>query len=258
MINTQTNVIASIPDFNIVLKVLKDYSKGLSLDQIKESLVVTNAYGIRTKESRVRFYTAIKSTFLQFRNRDHQDIIKSIYRSEFSTDIQRFIAYMQMSINNELFFHLTNDVLIGLLFKGRLTIDKPVFVSYLHDIMKENNDIIQWTDSTIETIAYKYLTLMKKLGFLRGSVKKEFNRFSPTDEMLILSVYLIKSVGMEYPNFLQNPYSALLMLPQNSLIERLRRMTFQDSLSITTVGYDMKMDLKYSYKEIANAVRKNY
>lgn len=255
--NTQTNVIASIPDFNIILKILKDYSKGLSKQEIKEKLVITNAYGIRTKGSRIRFYTAINSSFLQFKNQNHKDLMRSIFISDLSNDVHKFIAFFQMAINNDLFSQLTKDVLLELLFKGRLTVDKALFISYLYNLRNQYNDQINWTDSTIDTIAYKYLTLMKKLGFLKGSVKKEFCHFIPTDEILILTVYLIKSLGNEFPNLLDNPYSSLLMLSQEGLIERLRTITVQDYLTISTMGYYMKIDLKYSYKDIVDVIRKN-
>ena len=75
MYNTQTNVISSVPDLNIILKVLSDYSKGKTLDEIKDNMIVGNVYGIRTKGSRVRFYTAINSTFLQFKTQSLRDII---------------------------------------------------------------------------------------------------------------------------------------------------------------------------------------
>lgn len=257
MYNTQTNVIASIPDFNIVLKVLADYSNGLTIDQIKDRTVVGDVYGIRTKSSRVRFYTGIKSTFLQFRNQNHEKIITSIFSSDLSKNTQTYIAYIQMAVNNELFFLLTSDVLIELLLNGRLTVDKQVFISYLIDLRKTNSAKIKWTNETIATIAYKYLTLMKKLGFLKGYKKKEFKFFVPTDEMIVLTIYLIESLNLEYSAFLKNPYSSLLMMSKDGIMERMRRLSIQNYLTISTVGHDMQIELKYDHKDIVNEIRKN-
>ena len=258
MYNTQTNVISSVPDFNIILKVLSDYSRGKSLDEIKDNLIVGNVYGIRTKSSRVRFYTAINSTFLQFKTQSHKDIITSIFTSDLAKDTKSFIGYIQMGVNNELFYLLTTKVLLDLLLQGRLTVDKQVFVSYIMNLRNDNKENIKWTDETIGTIAYKYLTLMKKLGFLKGTQKKEFNSFVPTDEMIILVVYLIDSLNLEYSSFLKNPYSSLLLMTDEGIMERLRRLSLQNYLSVSTTGQDMKIELKHSYKDIVGEIRKNY
>jgi len=258
MLNTQTNVISSIPDYNIIIKVLSDYSEGKTLDEIKDMMIIGNAYGIRTKSSRVRFYTAINSSFLQFRNADHRAIITAIFSSDLSNNTQRFLAYIQMAINNELFFLLTTDFLMDLLLKGRLSVDKQECISYLIDLKKTNSDEIQWTDETIGTIAYKYLTLMKKIGFLKGARKKEFNIFVPTNEMIVLTVYLLESLSLEYSTFINNPYSSLLMLSKDGIAERLRRLDLQDFIIISTIGNNIKVELKFNYKDIVNEVRKNY
>jgi len=257
MFNTQTNVIASIPDFTIVLKVLDDYSHGITLNQIKERMIVNNVYGIRTKSSRVRFYTGINATFLKFRNKDHKDLITSIFSSDLHKITKTNIAFIQMGINNELFFKLTKEVLAELLFSGRLTVNKQGFISYLHDLRRAYSDEIKWTDATIGTIAYKYLTLMKKLGFLKGSQRKEFTSFTLNEEMIILTVYLITSLNMDYSTFLDNPYSSLLLMSKDGIIEQLRRLNIQEYLTVSTLGYNMRIELKYDYKDIVNEIRKN-
>jgi len=258
MFNTQTNVISSIPDFNIILKVFSDYSEGKSLDEIKDNMVAGNVYGIRTKGSRVRFYTAINSTFLQFKSAEHKELIKSIYTSDLTHETKKYIGYIQMGINNELFYLLTTKVLSDLLMQGRLTLDKQVFISFIMNLRNDNTEIIKWTDETIGTIAYKYLTLMKKLGFLKGAKKKEFTSFNPTDEMIILTIYLIDSLEMECSSFLKNPYSSLLLMTNKGIMERLRRLSLQNYLSISTTGQDMQIELKCNYKDIVGEIRKNY
>jgi len=257
MYNTQTNIISSIPDFNIILRVLSDYSRGTTLDKIMDNMIVGNLYGIRTKSSRKRYYFGINSTFLQFNNRDHRNFITTVFSNDFPNITQRFIAYIQMAVNNELFYLLTKDVLAELLFNGRLTVDKQIFVAYINDLKRINIDKIEWTDETVITVASKYLTLMKKLGFLKGTQKKEFCSFTPTDEMIILAVYLITSLNPEKASFLKNPYSSLLLMTSEGIMERLRRVSLQKYISISTTGNDMKVELKYDYKDIAGEIRKN-
>ena len=258
MYNTQTNVISSLPDFNIILKVIADYSQGKPLEEIKDNLITGNIYGIRTKSSRVRFYTAINSTFLHFKSTEHEKFIKSVFSNDFSKNSLSFIGYLQMGINNELFYLLTTNVLLDLLLQGRLTVDKYVFISYITNLRNNNSEKINWSDETIGTIAYKYLTLMKKFGFLKGTQKKEFCSFTPTDEMIILAVYLITSLNPEKESFLKNPYSSLLFMTNEGIMERLRRVSLQKYISISTTGQDMKVELKYDYKDIAGEIRKNY
>jgi len=164
---------------------------------------------------------------------------------------------MQMAINNRLFFLLTKDILIDLLFKGRLNIDKELFVAYISDLRKNNPETVKWTDETIHTTASKYLTLMKKFHFLKGSQKKEFNNFFPSDEMIIMAVYLIKSLQLKYSTFINNPYSQLMMMSEDALIARLRIISMQEYFTISAIGKDLKIELKYDYKEIGDVIRKN-
>ena len=155
MYNTQTNIISSIPDFNIILRVLSDYARGITLDKIMDNMIVGYLYGIRTKSSRKRYYFGINSTFLQFNNRDHRNFITTVFSNDFPNITQRFIAYIQMAVNNELFYLLTKDVLAELLFNGRLTVDKQIFVAYINDLKRINIDKIEWTDETVITVASK-------------------------------------------------------------------------------------------------------
>ena len=257
MYNTSVNIIASIPNINIIINVLEDYSKGKTLTDIKQFLVDENIYGIRTLGSRKRFYAGIETTFIQFKNEDHKNIISTIFSNEFSLETKNFMTYMQMAINNRLFFLLTKDILIDLLFKGRLNIDKELFVAYISDLRKNNPETVKWTDETIHTTASKYLTLMKKFHFLKGSQKKEFNNFFPSDEMIIMAVYLIKSLQLKYSTFINNPYSQLMMMSEDALIARLRIISMQEYFTISAIGKDLKIELKYDYKEIGDVIRKN-
>ncbi|MBL7110212.1 MAG: DUF1819 family protein [Candidatus Marinimicrobia bacterium] len=257
MFNTQTNVISSVPDFNIILKVLSDYSKGKPLQEIRDGMINGNLYGIRTKGSRIRFFTAINSTFLQFKTKDHKELLTAIFESSLKNDSKTFLGYIQMGVNNELFHILTTDVLFKLQMQGRLTIDKSVFVSYIKNLRSDDSNNITWSDETIGTISYKYLTLMKKLGFLSGVKKKEFRNFVPTNEMIVLTIYLIESLGSNYPIFLHNPLSKLFMMSENALIARLRIISMQEYFTISAIGKDLKIELKYDYKEIGDVIRKN-
>ena len=258
MYNTDINIIASIPDFNLITDVIGDYAKGKSKDYVYDKIVTQNIYGIRTGKSRERFLRAIKGVFLKFKTKDHKIVFYSLFKNTGFLQVKKMSLFYQFAINNDLFFDISSNVYLKLYQAGRLTADKSEFVSYLYALKDTNNKIKEWTNSTIEMIASKYLTFLKKTGFLKGRIKKEFCNITPDDFTLVYLIYLIKSLGKSNPDILKNPYIPLLMLNQNNLADRLKKISLVDYFTVSTLGYDLKIDLKYKYEEIVDVIAEKY
>ena len=241
----------------MIIEVLSDYAKGATKKHVYEKIVTQNAYGIRTVKSRERFLRGISATYLKFKNDNHRNLFNKIFTKTGIFDIKRFVIFLQFAINNQLFYELTTKVFVKLYLDGRLTINKTEIVSFLYDLRDKETSVKTWSDSTINTVAYKYLTLLKKIGFLKGSVKKEFCHIVLTDDIIILLVYIIKSIDEMSPNFLENPYCSLLLLTRESIIDRLKKIALKDYFNITTLGFDLKIELKYSFEDIVDVVIKN-
>lgn len=258
MYSTNINIIGSIPDIDMIINAISNYAHGKNKEHSIDNLFNQNIYDIRTHKSRARFQKAINGVFLQFKSNDHQTVIYSLFRHTNLSQLKKTALFFQFAINDKLFNELFNKVFLKLYFSGRLTVDKSEFTSYLYDLRDKSTDIETWSDSTIKIVASKYLTLLKKLDLVKGTVKKEFKHIVPEDETIVYVIYLIHSLGDKNFDILKNPYISFLMLNQQNLIERLKKIALSDFFNISTLGYDLEIDLKYSYEEIVDVIAERY
>lgn len=258
MYSTNINVIGSIPDIDMIINIISNYAHGGKSKHIKDIFFNQNIYDIRTRKSRSRFLRAINGVFLQFKSSDHQTVVYSLFSKPNLSSLKKTALFFQLAINDKLFYELSKNVFLELYFAGRLSVDKSEFTSYIYDLRDKNTDIENWSDSTIKIVASKYLTLLKKLDLVKGTLKKEFKHIIPEDKTIVYVIYLVHSLGDKNFDILKNPYIPFLMLRQQNLIERLKKIALSDFFEISTLGYDLKIDLKYSYEEIVNVIAERY
>jgi len=252
------NVIASIPDFNLINDVISAFANEKAEDYINEEIFKQNIYGIRTLKSRERFLSAIKKVFIKFKTEEHQKIFYALFTQNNFVNLKRVALYFQFAFNDQLFYELNTKVYMKLYKAGRLTVPKDEFIAYLYDLRDNKIDIQKWSNSTLDIIASKYLTLLKKLGFLKGRFRKEFCTIDLDDPTIIYMVYLLKSLGNINPDIMKNPYLDILPCSQDNLYKRIKKISLTDYFKIYTLGYDLKVNLKYSYEEIVNVIIQNY
>jgi len=252
------NVIASIPDFNLINDVISAFANKKAEDYINEEIFKQNIYGIRTLKSRERFLSAIKKVFIKFKTEEHQKIFYALFTQNNFVNLKRVALYFQFAFNDQLFYELNTKVYMKLYKAGRLTVPKDEFIAYLYDLRDNKIDIQKWSNSTLDIIASKYLTLLKKLGFLKGRFRKEFCTIDLDDPTIIYMVYLLKSLGNINPDIMKNPYLDILPCSQDNLYKRIKKISLTDYFKIYTLGYDLKVNLKYSYEEIVNVIIQNY
>ncbi len=258
MYNTNLKVIASIPDFNLLYDVFRYYAKGSDKKAVMEKIISRDIYGIRTEATRGRFLRGIHSTLINYKNASHRQLIYDCFTKESTLELKRIAIYLQIAINNQVFFELTNRVFLKLYFAGRLTVDKIEFSSYLYNLKEENSQVRKWDDSTIEEVASKYLTLLKKLGFLKGKQKKEFVHITLSDESIIFALYLFKAINDETSYILENSYIDLLPISKDSLVERIKKIALKDFFLVSFVGNKLSLELTYDYKDVIDALVKKY
>ena len=252
------NVIASIPDFNLINDVISAFAHEKGEDYINEEIFKQNVYGIRTLKSRKRFLSAINKTFIKFKTEEHQKVFYALFSQNNFVNIKKIALYLQFAFNDQLFYELTSKVNMKLYKSGRLTVPKDEFTAYLYDLRDKNTDIKNWSNSTIDIIASKYLTLLKKLGFLKGRIRKEFCQIDIDDPTIVYLTYLLKSLGNKNPDIMKNPYINILPISQESLYKGIKKLSLVDYFTIFTLGHDLKINLKYGFEEIVNVIIQNY
>lgn len=252
------NVIASIPDFNLINDVISAFAHHKGEEYINEEIFKQNVYGIRTLKSRKRFLSAITKTFIKYKTAEHQKVFYALFSQNNFINLKRIALYFQFAFNDQLFYELTTKVYMNLYREGRLTAPKDEFTAYLYDLRDKQPDIQNWSNSTIDIIASKYLTLLKKLGFLKGRFRKEFCTLDLDDSTIVYLVYLFKSLGNINPDIMKNPYLDILPYSKDNLYRRIKKISLIDYFTIYTLGYDLKINLKYGFEEIVDVIIQNY
>ena len=70
--DTTINVIGGLKDCDVIYKAIEShFSKE---DSLRDLISVRNEFNLRTEKSRTRIETAIRRTFLSFKNQDHRDL----------------------------------------------------------------------------------------------------------------------------------------------------------------------------------------
>ena len=253
-VNTNINIIGGIPDYDIIYDVLRLLAENLSAENIHELVIINNKYGIRTEEARGRFLRVIKSEFWQFKNSEHETLIRSLFKSGGFEKTKNFALFWMLGINNTLFENITKKAFFKAYFSGRVQIKNDEIIAYMRHERETNPVIQKWSDVTIKTVASKYLTFLKKIGFLEGRQKKEFKYIQVDHNSLIYFLYLMKTIEPNQPDIFKSRYIDFLFIEKASLISILKKAMFADFFDIQTTGADLKIDLKFDYGEIIDAI----
>ncbi len=253
-INTSINIVGSIPDYQFIYDVLHRLSKNSPENEIYESIINRNIYSIRTVESRIRFLNGVKSAFWHFKNNDHETLIRSLYKSSGLENTKRFSLFWMLGINNTLFENITVNAFIKAYRSGRVQIHNDEIVGYLNHFRETNDIVKEWADSTIDRVSSKYLTFLKKIDFVKGRKKKEFNYIQIDDTSIIFFIYLLKAIAPDQHDILKSRYIDFIFIEKNNLPVVLKRAKYAGYFSMQTTGKNLIIDLKYSFGELINVI----
>lgn len=256
MYSTDLNIIAGISDFRLIEDVTK--LRALEPKHVRFSDITPNRYGIRTDKAFERFIASIDKCFLKFKNDDHQQLFLSAFKENEKIISTEGVLFFHLAINDRLFSELTINIFIKMYDSGREIILPDNFLEHLIYLRSSQPTVSKWSDSTIQLLASKYLTLLRKLGFLEGKLIKKIRPIYWNDPTLVYFVYLIKAVDIETVNFLKTPYFPLLFMDKDTFVKRIKDIAKTGIFGITSLGYDLRFDMKYSYKEIVNAINQHY
>jgi hypothetical protein len=253
-INTSINIIGSIPDYQFIYDVLHQLSKNSSENEIYESVIQKNKYSIRTEESRFRFLRGVKSAFWQFKTSHHETLIRSLFKSIGFEKTKQFSLFWMLGINNSLFENITINAFIKAYLSGRVQIKNNEIVAYLNHFRETNEVVQKWSESTIEKIASKYLTFLRKIDFVKGRQKKEFKYIQLDDTSIIFFIYLLKAIAPNQHDILKNRYIDFIFIEKNNLPIVLKRAKYTDFFNMQTTGKNLIVDLKYNFGELINVI----
>lgn len=242
-LNSDINIIGSIPDYHLIFKSMGLYA--LSPHALENSVIENNEFNFRTIKSRKRFVSSLYSAFLNFKNKKHQAIIEKQFKAELTLLTKQLILFWQFSFSNKLFFELNKNVFIKNYYSGRISLSKEDVVAYIKELLvQEEYSKAQWSNLTITTMASKYLTILKKLDLMEGSVKKTFKHIQISNEALIVFIELALSLEPELSDFFKSKYFSLLFISKETFLERAKELAIKNYIELSYNGKTLKLELK--------------
>jgi len=251
--DTTINVIGGLKDVGVIYKVIGSYfSEG---DSPKELILDRNEFNLRTERSQDRVERAIRRTFLNFISQEHEDLCGRFFVADQFRPEKEMLLFWQFALINRLFREISTRVFVKSYFAGRAGISKDDIIAYLKEFLSQNKQFeLQWSESTIDTLATKYLNLMTKLNLLDGARIKSFRHIRTSDEALALFLYFARLYEPNNRNILKNEMLPLSFVAREDILERLKRLSIKGFFEMSYNGVDLNIDLTHSYKGICDVL----
>lgn len=253
--NTAINVIGGLRDCSVIFKAIDSHFS--QSDSLKELVNERNEFNLRTEKSRTRIEREVRKAFLQFKNEDHQALIQEIFTERVPLQDKELALLWQFSLNNRLFREITARVFIKTYYSGRASISKDDITAYLKEFLRQNPSLlIDWSESTINTISTKYLNLMSKLGFLSPGRVKSFKHIRPSSEAQVIFLYFAKLLSPSASNILTNELLPVSFIPSEDVQGRFKKLSLKSFFNMNFNGVALNIELSHSYKGICDALYK--
>lgn len=249
-INSDINVLGSLPDLNLISLFLNDSIKSLNKNGGHRSYTA-----IKTDKSVQRFEKAITGTLINFKNKESEHIFRTIITAESISKDSLFLLFLNASYNNELLDYLNQSVYFPALYSGRAVIKATEVVASLIELKQTETDLHKWSDSTIEVTASKYLTLLKKFHLMEGSLNKTITHTYLNDKMFVIFVYWLLTVEQK-PNILESSWLKYSFSEKPFFLERVKQKKFTKYYNLNFNGDKLKIEPVISYQNLYDELTK--
>jgi hypothetical protein len=253
MYNTDINILGGIPDYGLIYTALPLLVEGE--DDLYNSLVNNNEFDFRTEASRKRFFALLKSAFIS-KNADVNllsvNLIQHLKNDEKS---KAQVLFWLFSLNNRLFYELNRDVFLKYFFQGRAELPKADVVAYLKDKIATTEELKgKWSDITVDTVASKYLSVLKKLHLLEGVKKKTFCFVRLSDEMLAVFLHFYTYTHKNSNNILEEDFFNFSFISKDNAVARLKKIGKKDWIKMNYTGTSLRVEGSFKPNEIIDGI----
>ncbi len=208
---------------------------------------------LKTEKSIRRFENAITTSILKFKNSEVEILFKSILKEEAISSDSLLMIFWNTSINNELLHYLNEQVYFPAFYSGRVSLKTEEVIACLRDLKETDKEIKNWSDSTVNIGASKYLTLLKKLKLMEGSLNKSMVHPFLNDKMIVLFVYWLLAVE-EKPNILESQWLKYCFSEVPIFIERIMQKKYAKYFNLNYTGDKLKIEPIIPYQNIYHAL----
>jgi len=250
-INSDINVLGSLPDWNLIKVFLSE-----DMGSINKKGGIHTYTAIKTDKSVKRFEKAIKATLISCRKPELEIIIKQAIVANVTSADTLLLLFWNASANNELLFHLNENVFFPAFYSGRVSIKNDEVVACIKDLKLTQNDLQKWSEITVTTTASKYLTLLKKFGLMEGSVNKSILHPHLSDSLFILIAYWIAAIS-DKPNLVDSPWLSYCFSERQVFLDRLLQKKFSKYFNVVYTGDKLNIEPIISYQLIYEHITKS-
>ena len=249
IINSDLNILGGLPDWNLINVFLKE-----SIGTLRKGGGIHTYTAIKTDKSVKRFDKAISATLIKFCNAEVEILVRNVLDGEKITNDSLLLIFWNASFNNELLNYLNTEIYFLAFYSGRISIKQDEVIACLKDLKERENELKKWSDSTLQTTASKYLTLLKKFHLMEGSLNKTIMHPYLNDKMFILFVYWLTATESK-SNLLESEWLQYSFCERPVFIERLMQKKFAKYFQLNYTGDKLKIETTIPYEKIYDAIK---
>lgn len=250
-INSDINVLGSLPDWNLIKVFLSE-----DMHSIGKNGGINSYTAIKTDKSVKRFEKAIKATLIQNKKPELEIIIRQAINANAASADTLLILFWNASDNNDLLNHLNDKVFFPAFYSGRVSIKNDEVIASIKDLKLSEDDLKKWSEITVSTTASKYLTLLKKFGLMEGSLNKTIVHPILNDNLFILFVYWIAAIS-DKPNLINNSWIPYCFSETQSFIDRILQKKFSKYFNVVYTGDRLNIEPLIPYESIYEYIGKS-
>jgi len=250
-INTDINILGSILDLNLINNVLQSQKVGASGNTVNLSNTK-----LKTTRSLQRYERAIKNTLVYFNNGEVSELFESIFFKDGLSENCLALLFFNASFNNDLLGYFNHNIFFPAFFGGRIAIKKDEIIACINDLKQSEDSVKEWSDSTIDVVARKYLALLEKFYLLEGGRNKTIRHKYIDDNQLILFLYWLIKIESK-SNLLESKWLPYCFLDNETFIKQVLQKKYMKYINVVYTGDSMILKTLISYKDIYNELTKS-
>jgi hypothetical protein len=240
--NADINPIAGITDLQMIYQALAGG-------------VPTLEFELRTQRATDRLKTVVRNNLQKYYTAEHRELIAGLFAEEQALPSWKLYLFWQLALTNRLVFEVLDELFFKYYYQGRATLPRPELIAYLKDKKLVSSETGRpWSESTVEHIASKLLTFLKRLEIMEGVAVKHFRNILLHPREWAVFAYLLMAVYPEAGNILEVPLRQFCFASKEAFIEQVRKLALQDYLEMQYDGAKLKISPKYDFKEIVNVL----
>lgn len=245
-INSDINILGGMPDFNLIRIYIAGEAKDKSTSEIQMQYT-----SIKTEKAFKRFQKAIDKSMNCFKTEKLQQMIQSLCNEQDLDETMLLMFFWNMSLNNDLFAYLNEHVYFPILYSGRTTVTAEEVVACLKELKQVEPDLKEWSDSTIDITASKYLTLMKKFGLLDGAIKKKIIYKNLSEKQFVLFLYWLMQAE-DTTNIGDSNWMKYSFMEKEYFIERCLQHKYTKYINVNFNGDILRAEPLMAYEEVCH------